>query len=227
LLGQNFDAPPLPALILSTKSRIWGDPSGSAQDPSAPEFAAQNLRQKTLVRDAYRCRYCGFQAESNAVHNLNDNHSDLSEDNLQTADQLCHGWHHLGELGAEDAVIAYLPGLSGQDINHLQRTLMVALQSDDEDARADAKALLNWAASHRDYAKLAWGTHAPATFADAVARLSGAARDARETVFADLALIYHPALFGDIARGWASAEYRAYPATRWSQVHHDVMNAPI
>lgn len=226
-LGQGFDAPLLPSLLISTKSRVWGDPTPAAMEPTSSGFLDTDLRDRTLRRDKYRCRFCEFESRNNGIHNANDNHNDVREDNLWTADQLCHGWNHLGELGADEAVLAYLPGLSGQDVNHLQRSIMVALETGDDDERADALALLNWAASHRDYAKQVWGTFSPAVFADALARLNEEQRELREIVFSNLALVFHPVPLASHAAKWAAETYAPYPLHRWPQVYHDVMNAPI
>ncbi|RSZ55248.1 HNH endonuclease [Massilia atriviolacea] len=226
-LGQGFDTPLFPSLLISTKSRIWGDAAPGATEPAASGFTATDLRDRALRRDKFRCRFCGFESRNNGIHNANDNHNDIREDNLWTADQLCHGWSHLGELGADDAVVAYLPGLSGQDVNHLQRSMMVALESGDDDERADALALLNWAASHRDYVKQVWGTFSPAAFSDALARLNDEQRGLREIVFHNLALVFHPAPLASHAAKWVAEAYAPYPLQRWRQVHHDVMNAPI
>lgn len=226
-LGEGFDTPLLPSLVISTKSRVWGDATPAAMEPTASGFTDSGLRDRILHRDKYRCRFCEFESRSNGIHSANDNHNDVSEDNLWTADQLCHRWSHLGELGADDAVIAYLPGLSGQDVNHLQRSMMVALETGDDDERADALALLNWAASHRDYVKRAWGTFSPAAFADALARLSEEQRELREIALNNLALVFHPIPLASQAARWATEAYASYPLSRWPQVYHDVMNAPI
>lgn len=226
-LGANFDQPAPPFLTFSTKSRIWGDRSGKAMEPAAAPFAQQGLKQQTLKKHQYRCHYCGFPSIHNQVHNLNDNHDDLRDDNLQPVDQLCHGWQHLGELDSGDAVIAYLPGLSGQDVNHLQRTLLVALHAGDDAMRADARKLMNWLASHRSYTSAAWGTYEPATFAAALMRQSEPDRDKREIVFSDLALIFGPRRYDGQVAAWARDYDQAHPPGQWAQIHHTIVNAPL
>lgn len=226
-LGANFDKPAPPFLTFSTKSRIWGDRSGKAMEPTAAQFAERDLKQQALKKHQYTCRYCGFQSIHNQVHNLNDNHDDLRDENLQPIDPLCHGWQHLGELNGGDAVIAYLPGLSGQDVNHLQRTLLVALHAGDDAMRADAGKLMNWLASHRDYTSGAWGTYEPATFAAALVRQSEQDRDKREIVFSDLALVFNPRRYNEQVAAWARDYDQAHPLGQWAQIHHNIVNAPL
>lgn len=223
-LGSNFETAAYPALMFSTKCRVWGDKSPNAIEPTGPAYVDQGLRQKTLVKDGHRCMFCGFYSQQNQVHNLTDNHRDIRPENLRTADPLCHGWQHLGELGEGNAAIAYLPGLSGQDANHLQRTIMVALQSDDAVVREDARKLLNWMASHRDYTKDAWGTYDPAVFASALVRLED--REQRQVVFEDLAVVFNPGPYAQHVSTWVRESYGTLPISKWGQVYHDVINAP-
>lgn len=226
-LGANFEHSALPPLTFATKSRVWGDRSGVAREPTTPAFLAQGFKQSILSKDGNRCRFCGFASRFNDVHNLNDNHNDVRVENLQAVDPFCHGWQHLGEFEKGDAVVAYLPGLSPQDVNHLQRTIMVALESSDADTREDAKALLNWMASHRDYAARAWGTYDPAVFADALVRQAASERDFREIVFDGLGVVFHPLLAAGAVTGWLGEAYASYPTTSWARVYHDIMNAPL
>lgn len=223
-LGSNFDTAAYPALMFSTKSRIWGDASPDAIEPTEPEYIRDGGGKKTLAKDGHRCMFCGFYSQKNQVHNLTDNHRDIRPENLRTADPLCHGWQHLGELGEGNAMIAYLPGLSGQDVNHLQRTIMVALQSDDAAVREDAKTLLNWMASHRDYTKDAWGTYDPAVFASALVRHED--REMRQVVFQDLAVVFNPGPYAQYASTWARESFGTLPMTKWGQIYHNVMHAP-
>lgn len=226
-LGANFELPTAPPLTFATKCRVWGDDSGTSREPVAQAFPESDLKQSVLAKDEFRCHFCGFTSRNNEVHNLNDNHSDVRPENLQAVDLLCHGWQHLGELADGEASIAYLPGLSPQDINHLQRTMIVALQSSEAEIRGDAKTLLNWLASHRDYTERAWGTHDPAIFADALARQPFKERDLREIVFNGLGVVFHPCLTANAVASWMNEGYTNYPATNWSRVYHDIMNAPL
>ncbi|MCC7005921.1 MAG: HNH endonuclease [Ottowia sp.] len=222
-LATNFEQAAYPTLTFSTKSRIWGDQSGNALESSDLD---NELRQKTLTKNGYRCMFCGFYSQRNHVHNLTDNHRDIQPDNLQVADPLCHGWQHLGELGEGNAVLAYLPGISGQDVNHLQRTIMIALQSDDASIRDDGKKLLNWLASHRDYIKEAWGSYEPGVFVEALTRFHEEHREKREVVFHSMSVVFNPGLYSQYVTTWSRESYAAFPIAKWGEVYHNVMNAP-
>lgn len=225
-LGANFETRAQPDLVFSTKARIWGDKTPAAIEPTEPSYLRDDLYRKTLAKDGHRCMFCGFISQNNQVHNLNDNHRDVRPENLRTVDPLCHGWHHLGELGDDGGVIAYLPGLSAQDANHLQRTILVALQAEDAVVQEDARKLLNWMASHRDYTKEAWGTSDPAVFASALARTADDDREKRAVVFQGLAVVFNPTEYGPDVATWIQGAYAKLPIGRWPQAYHDVMNAP-
>ncbi|UUZ54103.1 hypothetical protein LP419_37660 [Massilia sp. H-1] len=152
---------PHAVLSLSDACRVWGQerPVTPATTWNAP--VTVDAAKAALARDAYRCRFCGYRSAHNLVHHANDLHRDEHPDNLWTCDPLCHGWQHLGDMPEQFAVIAYLPGLSPADVNHLQRTLMVALHCGGDADKAAARDVLNWAASHRDYVTPAWGSSAP------------------------------------------------------------------
>ncbi|MEB0221338.1 HNH endonuclease [Pseudomonas sp. AB12(2023)] len=225
-LGAGFENGLLPPLYFSTKSLIWGDKSGSATEPTGKEFKTSNVKKLTLEASGYRCMYCGFHSGHNEVHNLSDNHQDTRLVNFGVIDQLCHGWKHLGELGKGNGVIAYLPGLSSQDVNHLQRTIMVALQSDDDLAKKDAKILLNWLGSHMSYVEEAWGTNVPEVFAKALLKQSEEDKERREFVFEGLAVIFNPRSYSELATLWSQDYGFSYPVGKWTETYFSVINPP-
>jgi intracellular multiplication protein IcmJ len=114
-------------LVLSVKAKNWrmNDPNSAAADA---EFS--NVRKKALDRDDKTCRFCGFKAQQwQEVHHLNDDHSDNRPDNLVTACSFCHMCQHIGLAGRNDeAVLVWLPEMSQIRLNHLVRTLLVAVR---------------------------------------------------------------------------------------------------
>ncbi|MES2264676.1 MAG: HNH endonuclease [Pseudomonadota bacterium] len=214
-----------PPLLLSSKSQVWGTSTDSSLEPKfTPESTAP---RHVHARSKGECMFCGFASTHNEIHNINDNHLDIGPANLGTICALCHRWQHLGQLQAGDAYLCFLPGLAPSDINHLQRTLLVALESNDPAASADALALLNWMASHRNYVQKAWGTYEPATFAVAMLRQPGSEKELREIVFGDMGLVFRPACLAGAVANWSRDAYRDRPVKDWANIHHGVMNAPI
>jgi intracellular multiplication protein IcmJ len=223
---RSEEPPGIPAasvLTLSCKSRIWDAGNASEDRQEAIDPA---LRREIAARDGYRCLYCGVRSEDNEIHHLNDNHRDSAKDNLRTADPLCHAWQHLGEGETADAVIAYLPGISGGDVNLLQRTIMAARQSDDPALRKEAEELHAWLVSRRRHAENVWGSVHPADFAEAVVRQPAPERSVREELFNGLAVIFALDAFSVRVRQQVRESYAAFPVANWRKVYRDVVNPP-
>lgn len=219
--GSSFWPSPL---LLSTASAVW---RRHLRTQSGPECLQGPIAGADSGYTGEPCIFCGFTCSRNETHHLNDNHQDARPDNLAAICAICHRWQHLGDLPPGDAYLCYLPGLSAQDASHFLRTLLVALGSDDADARAEAHALLNWMGSHRIYVQQAWGSFEPAVFASAMLRQSGEEKEWREISFGDLALVISPACVAEAAASWRDDTYHALPVSRWPQVYHGIINAPL
>jgi intracellular multiplication protein IcmJ len=224
-LGCNFDRQALPAMSLATKARVWGDKAPTAIEPM-PDLLTEELRSEVIQESKNRCYFCGFPSKNMEIHNLNHNHQDVRKDNLRAVDSLCHGSQHLGELGEGNAFISYIPGLNQQDVNHLQRAIFVALETGNDTTKADAKKLLNWLASHRQYVESAWGSFDPSVFANALVKSEGIGIEVKNLVFQDLSIIFNPGVYSVSAQNWAHGTYKTMPAASWPKVYHEIMNAP-
>lgn len=225
-VGSNFERPALAPLLLSTKSTVWGDAAPDALEPFANTAQDRALRSSTLQRHGHRCMFCGLESLANEVHNRNDNHRDLSEENLMVADPICHRWFHLGQLRKGEGLVVYLPGLSGRDASHLLRTILIALTCDDEAARKDAKRLLNWMASHHEYVRQRWGSSEPSAFAAAVARTVHDDPARRAIAFEGLALVIHPQTVEKATQQLRAELTAHWPVSAWPRIAHDVLHAP-
>nr|WP_172689335.1 HNH endonuclease [Pseudomonas fluorescens]ARJ57945.1 putative conjugal transfer protein TraT [Pseudomonas fluorescens] len=224
-LGRNFERPALPGMTLSTKAQVWGDKEPGSMEPGKKLLSIE-LHAEVIRESKHRCYLCGFPSKSLEIHNLNHNHQDVRKENLRAVDALCHGWQHLGELGEGNAFIGYLPGLVAQDVNNLQRCILVALETGDDETKADAKKLLNWLASHRQYTEAAWGTFEPSVFASALVKMEGVGADVHGVVFRDLAVIFNPGTYSASAQKWAHDAYKSSPTASWPNLYHEIMNAP-
>lgn len=224
-LGRNFERSALPGMTLSTKAQVWGDKEPGSMEPGKKLLSIE-LHAEVIRESKHRCYLCGFPSKSLEIHNLNHNHQDVRKENLRAVDALCHGWQHLGELGEGNAFIGYLPGLVAQDVNNLQRCILVALETGDDETKADAKKLLNWLASHRQYTEAAWGTFEPSVFATALVKMEGVGADVHGVVFRDLAVIFNPGTYSASAQKWAHDAYKSSPTASWPNLYHEIINAP-
>lgn len=199
-LASNLTDAALRPLHFDVERKVWGDPT--KDDPL--HLREAGAHGATQSGPKAHCVFCGY-AGADVPHHVNGNHRDGSSGNLVSADVLCHGWHHLEAQENYGAVLAYLPGLTPQDANHLQRTLMVALLSSDSSVREDAKELTNFLASHREYCRSAWGSSGPGAFSSVLECEPGEVTQSKEFVLEDLVLIHDPKTYIDHARRWAAS----------------------
>ncbi|WP_145592822.1 hypothetical protein [Yersinia bercovieri] len=177
----------------------------------------QNTLDETARMAGHNCEFCGYASPKNTVIFRDQNLLNTLPDNLCVADPLCQAWQQLDTVTAEAGVIVYLPILRPEDINHLQRAIAQALESDSEEYRQDAKALLNWLTSHDKPVRKSWGTTHPQAFGEALKRLPEEKRESLLSRCRHLALALHPGrLKGRLATTGLDAN-----TTWWSLLYRD------
>ncbi|WP_017461379.1 HNH endonuclease signature motif containing protein [Dyella ginsengisoli] len=229
-LGANFEVAPRRALELSARSVFAGEAAPSGWEPeveSGTERAAEleELRLAVLQRDG-RCVYCGARSSTLELDTINDNHHDLLLDNHVAADPLCHGYHHLDDLTAQDARLAYLPGLDPTDVNHLQRVAIATLYEGDPQDKADARDVINWLASHHQYMADAVGTSAPDVLGSVLRRVDPAVKARRTNALAGVALVFSPLRMQPHAGVWMGEFEASLPRAQWGRFFNDVTRSP-
>lgn len=223
-LGQNFDTKTLSVLGFGTQSEIYGEVADSHWGPNAliPETAAIALK-----RDRGQCRYCGYKHSGNRVHHVNNNHTDESEKNLATICSVCHASFHLGQIPDGSAYVVYLPGLSRKSVSLLQKAISVALSTGDETLRVQAKAVLNWMASHKVYVEEACGTSEPQAFALALMKSGAHGELKQDHVLEGLHIVIDPTELEAEAVEWMNGPYGRTQPRNWALVYYNVLNAPV
>lgn len=221
-VGENFQRSARKQQYLSTKKVIWGQEKDKSWAPNKKEDMANNT---LLIQQYSDCAYCGFSGSGQELHNLNDNHADIAQENLAPVDHLCHAWHHLGELEAGDGLLVYLPGLDPADVVHLQRTIFIALKIGNKEQRDEAQTLLNWLASHNKYVKDNWGTDQPGHFGLAMSANNADSLKHHYGALLDLALVMNPSSVSELISRWATDNYETLPCDKWPTCAHEVLNA--
>jgi intracellular multiplication protein IcmJ len=202
---------------LGVKRAQW---RGEDRETETADAAFRKAREGVLDAQQHTCQFCGFSAQSGIeVHHLDDNHRNNDPSNFAAADGLCHGDHHIGQVGSQkDGVLASVP-LTIEDLNHLQRTIQVALQSGDKKYADRAKRMVRYLVGRRGPIEAAFGTSDPSEWAEALLGLTPGQYDRRADLMQGVGLVYHPKRFASQARRWAEEEYRALPPARWEQIH--------
>lgn len=230
-LGKNFEHTLSLELTLSTKAVQYGDKTKKAIEPISANFSEsayknfEQMKSSLLRSHGNKCAFCGYTSKHNEIHNLNDVHGNIETENLTVADPICHQWKHLGEQAENASFLAYLPDLLPADVNHLQRTIMIALESDEPDVVSDAKEIMNWLASHRLYVNNVWQSYEPTVFAEVFKKFDEDLQQKKSLVFNDIALVVNPFGYKKYVQAWKAENYGQYPISNWSNIYHKYMHS--
>ena len=216
-LGQNFATRQYEDIVFSVKRLIWrkNDDNMEAADT---EYRAR--REPRLKKGNYQCMFCGFRSKHTELHHRNNNHADNRDENLGIADPLCHGTQHVGQVGSKrHGVFIELDGFPQAELNHLQRTIAVALEMGTTEEKSEANALLQHLASRGELVAKEWGSANPSDFANAMLQLSQEDYDKRQSALAGLTLLYRPVRFLEYIGRWIDELYKTLPTNTWQRIY--------
>lgn len=171
--NPQYEQPPLTPLMLD----ISGDP-----EPPTPEPGA-----------GYRCACCGIWTEKlwqGSRAGFVQPHAVCT---------LCYLVGHLDSPTAMHGCLAYLPGMSLNNVQHLQRRVLVSLLGGNKLQRREAARIARWLWGHTREVEQAWGTARAADFAVSLKRLPPQKRVTLQTRLKDCALLLPMDLFDDFA----------------------------
>ncbi|AWK15719.1 TraT conjugal transfer protein [Candidatus Fukatsuia symbiotica] len=174
-------------LVFSLLRETWGQAPQKSISVSLSRQAHTNSQQQ--------CEFCGYTSKNNRLHFVDHNPLNHRSDNLTVVDPLCEAWQNLRALNADDGFVVYLPEIRPEDVDHLQRTAILALQSADPIYRDAAKTVINWLAAHKKEVEAFWGTAHPGEFAEALMQAGGEQRTELQNRWRHLALILNPQKF--------------------------------
>ena len=116
-------------LQLKSSPGAWRMYSARKADPKFSQF-----EKKVLLRDKYRCYYCGFQAKSHQdVINLDGDYTNNKINNLITACCFCAQCtfvESVGVGGFGGGNLIYLPEISQEELNSFCHVLFCAITND-------------------------------------------------------------------------------------------------
>jgi len=189
------------------------------------------IRPGFIEQSNGRCRYCNYSSKKhNEVHHLDDDHHNNDRSNFAIACRACHPYQHIGEpskagdlagegLGSA-TLLAAIPEISAQDLNHLQRAIGAALL-DPKEAHA-ARAILEHLVEERCRpVKEVWETCLPVNFAAALAQLSQQEYLQRDRTVGHLRIIFNEGILEQFGRQLL-LDYPALPVKTWEGVAADV-----
>lgn len=198
--------------------------NNAAKESANAEYKA--VRPAVMQRGKYTCVFCAWVSrKNNECHHKDGNHANNTEENLVVADNLCHGYHHLGQRASQEmhlpgalgdkTVLAAIPEISASDLNLLQRALGVALLQ--EDARESAKELLDILAGRAEAVEAALGTFKPGDVAAAMARMTNEEYEHRDPVCYPLRVLFRHDVLESEGRKFQE-DFPGLPFETWNAV---------
>lgn len=203
------------------------------------DAAFEAVRVRALEAGRYRCRFCGYESTpvpskkrntTLQVHHLDDDHHNNGLDNLAAVDSLCHAYNHIGcnapSPGAQNGWannlrLAYLPEISAQDCNALQRAVGAALL--DEQEEAIAKDIVNLLGTLALPVRDAWGSNKATDFAACLDSMTAGEYAHAQDQLSDLRVIFHPEILKTVGQQLLD-DAPLLPVRSWAGLvveHHD------
>jgi hypothetical protein len=179
-----------------------------------------------MAAGKYTCAYCGWVSRiNNECHHIDGDHANNTPENYAIADNLCHGYHHLGQRASQDrfapdnlgdkTILAGIPEVSAADLNLLQKAIGVALLEQEE--RAVAREIMKALAERALSVQGALGTFRPGDVAAAMARLNDEEYANRDAVCAPIRLIFNQETLEAEGKKFKE-DYPGLPFDTWKSV---------
>ena len=212
-------------LILSATRASWQIPAhhGTEQDAAS---SMKEVRQKVLARDNFTCVFCDFKSQKwQEIHHLNDDHTDFSLDNLATACPFCHQCFHLGLAGSTaGGLLIWLPEMTQIELNHLSRSLFVAMRDDKSKIYAAASGLYMSMESRGVFMDqhFAAGASDPGVLGQAFLKMKPENYSKRSEYLKNIRLLPQRARFEPQVKYWAETIFRDLQPETWERLIPEV-----
>lgn len=199
---------------------------GRSHDDSAVAANAgfEEVRLRVFERDRHTCRYCGFKAPKwQDINHQDGDHANQAESNLFTACGLCHASHHIGLAGSFGGQLIYLPELSQADLNHLIRTMYMAVMSDNSPHKEAVSHLSAALESRAEIFLRTFGSITTSQMADILLRLSDEEYAIAQESLQDIRLFVHPNQFKQQMAYWYAECYHQLPVNTWENIAAELL----
>lgn len=190
-------------------------------------------REASLRRTSYRCIRCGYESAEDIkrkkrtylqVHHLDDDHHNNEPENLTPHCSLDHAYHHIGcdaptsggSTGwATKMRVAFVPELSPEDLNHLQRAIGAALSSPQE--KELAMEIIGLLGVLTQPVRDVFNSHQAKDFAAAFASMTPIEYEQRHQYVEGLRLLFHPEILTAVGADMLD-DSPLFPVKSWEGV---------
>lgn len=206
-------------LVISAKKLAW---RSADQHATESDQAFAKIREQILLRDQYRCQFCGFTSKRwQEVHHVDDDHANNKPSNLVTACPLCHQCHHIGFAGiVGGGIMIWLPEMTQVDLHHLCRAIFLATRDASDKYYGAASAIYSSLEARTQYLEEYIGPKAsePSFFAEVFMEMDDAQYARRGSTFPHLKLLPRPERFYRQIEAWRADAAQTLPVSSWTQV---------
>lgn len=169
----------------------------------------KTFEDKILIRDAYTCRFCGFQARNHQeVVNLDGNFRNNKLDNLVTSCVFCAQCFFIESIGlggVGGGILIYLPEISQNQVNAICHVMFCAITNNSGYKNIAQNIYLNLKLrSSMIEKKFGEGTSDPANFGYLIVDANHFPQDKIQQIIGPIRLLPSRAKFRTQIESWAS-----------------------
>ena len=193
----------------------------------------ESTRTQSLQRTSYRCSRCSYESSDDTkkrkksvlhVHHLDNDHHNNEPENHAPHCSLDHAYHHIGcdaptsggsRGWASQMVIAYVPEVSSEDLNQLQRAVGAAL-SDPKEAGV-AQEIVDLLGALSLPVRDVLGSAKAKDFAACFDAMSAVEYEQRSEVVAGFRVLFHPDILRSVGAEML-VDAPLFPVKSWEGV---------
>lgn len=207
-------------LLSATRSSWQVSPDHGSEFDKNPKL--KDVRGAVFARDDHRCVFCDFKAlKWQEVHHLNDDHNDYSMSNLATVCALCHQCFHLGLAGSTSGgEIIWLPELTQVQLNHLVRSIFVAMVDESSPIFSSANSFYGSLQSRAIFMEqnFAAGASDPASLGQVLLKMKKEEYEKRADFLSSIRLLPKESRFSSQIKYWAETVYKDLSPVSWENL---------
>lgn len=211
---------PKTSLLLSVSRASWAVSAQHGSRWEKHKILTPAFKEKIFERDDYTCQACGWKSKKyQEIHHRDSNHSNHSEDNLETLCPLCHQVFHLPiAASTSGGTIIWLPEMSQASLNLLCIGLFIAMKTKGAKHGGVARTLFSTLEARKAFVDENIGRSDPGVLAQVLLNLKPEDYERREEFVGALRLLPYLSRFETQVEYWAGTQFKKLPEEEWDKL---------